>query len=291
MLFSLLLPQALPAWADDNAPVAPDCPGASFNLPIEEVGPPGDVRPSVMLDLGAFGEKRVMLDTGASFNVVVVEASGKLAPIGQRFEKWGRLYSSRLKSGFDLYSVPAPGKVLARMLYRDLDRFIVNPRLINEAGFTVMDLKHQRLLGFQKEEDLRRCYEPGVTFKFYAGDIDKYSYFFVHAVLDGQVAGWVDLDTGRGMTEFYSSRVSTAGAKPMPTVGYVTIDGVWVEPSTAPGHSITIGTHILRPKLVSVPVGSTATQDDHIASLGYDDLHDKIIVIPPRSAGYWEMIF
>jgi hypothetical protein len=243
----------------------------------------------VMLDLGVFGLVRVALDTGTRYNLVMLDGGEQVPAEAQAVLPWGTIYSQRLQRRLDLRSLPVPSTALARWRRRGMDRFLVNPRLINEQGFTVMDPQHLRLLGFTQEADLRRCYKAGSKHRFFA-DEDLLNQFYVRASLDDTVAGWLYLDSGAGVTEFYSAHVNPEGAKANPGLSYMNVTGELITPFTAPGHAIAIGDKTLHPALVSLPIGPQARHSENpLGRLGYTDLRGAVIIIPPRSAGYWEL--
>jgi hypothetical protein len=231
----------------------------------------------------------VALDTGTRYNLVMLDGGEQVPAEAQAVLPWGTVYSQRLQRRLDLRSLPVPSTALVRWRRRGMDRFLVNPRLINEQGFTVMDLQHLRLLGFAHDADLRRCYQAGLKNRF-SDEGALINQFHVEARLDDAVAGRLLLDSGAGITEVYSAHVNPEGAKANPGLSYMNVTGELILPFTAPGHAIAIGDKTLHPALVSLPIGSQARHSENpLGRLGYTDLRGAVIIIPPRSAGDWEL--
>jgi hypothetical protein len=269
----------------------PGCSKTTFALKIADVGPTESPRPTVMVDIGKWGLRRVLLDTGTSFNTVLLDDRGG-ASQDQAFNLLGRFRSRAFGADLTFYSLAVPAAVIARARERQLDGFLLNPRLIDPANFVVLDFKKGWLLGFSTETDLRACYGRGARSTFLAGAENDGNTFSIDATLDEAVSGRVALDTGAYLTEFWSPQVSTKGASRSAAKPFFGADGSRRVRYVAAGHIINVGDVTLTPNLVSVPVEPDAPRsNDLVATIGYSELNGAVIIVAPRAQNFWELLF
>ncbi|MBK8158734.1 MAG: hypothetical protein IPK59_08200 [Rhodospirillaceae bacterium] len=173
---------------------------------------------------------------------------------------------------------------------------IINPQLIYPDGYTVLDLKDWRIVGFKNESSLRRCYQPGlVVHKTSAETTDNV--LGVPVTLDGRVSGRAFVDTGAFISEFYSPLLAYTDAHTAKEFGFWTATAEYVSPQVSAGHKVQVGDKVksLERIVVATPdrvsASSADLASDYIALLGYDALIGSILIFPPASHGGWEIIF
>lgn len=265
----------------------------SFDLPIHLVPTHVGHELRVDLHLGELGNgttTQVLLDTGAGRNTVMLPDSSMRPGGAVLFSDWKTLYVPELGADVEFHAVHIPEILAARIRQYDEPVFIINPWLIIKTGFTVVDLRSYRLVGFLLEEDMRRCYGSGMRSDVSAAE-QYASVARMNAQLDGKINGRIELDTGGSITKFFAPAFAQAKTKAAPERLYYTITGERVVPNLSLHHTIRIGdvTRDLAP--VAIEIVPRSDDDSSIARLCLDDMKDTVLIFPPPSAHYWEMIF
>ena len=170
----------------------PTCRNTAFDLPITEED--HGTTPIASLHLGELGEQRVILDTGMGLNGILI-GEPNFTPETKQWHDFKIVPVSETGQAIHLFAVSLPVSLADDIYTTTGSRYIINPMLLSQSGFTVMDLKHKRLIGFAKEQDLRRCYGHGTLSKILyneatVGDV------YIDARIDGKIDGRVAVDTG-----------------------------------------------------------------------------------------------
>ncbi len=241
--------------------------------------------------------QRIPLDTGTSLNTVLAPDTHYVRQKLTLF-KLANLFSPELGRHIPFYKVPISEKLAEKIEERGESFLVINPQIIDEAGFTVMDFKRKRLVGFKDEANLRACYGHGLREHLGKTGV-AYNMSLVEVILDGKVSGLGFIDTGSFLTEFYGPQISTENAEPSQELSSYLVNGDFIVPQVSPNHTIKIGDKIKILDLVSVAAnkptqytdGSVSRDNGSIATIGYDALQGSVLIFPPKSAGYWELIF
>ncbi|HEX9449486.1 MAG TPA: hypothetical protein VF920_15985 [Dongiaceae bacterium] len=275
-----------PAEAEKALP--PTCRNTAFDLPITEED--HGTTPIASLHLGELGEQRVILDTGMGLNGILI-GEPNFTPETKQWHDFKIVPVSETGQAIHLFAVSLPVSLADDIYTTTGSRYIINPMLLSQSGFTVMDLKHKRLIGFAKEQDLRRCYGHGTLSKILyneatVGDV------YIDARIDGKIDGRVAVDTGAYLTEFYHPGLRDDAAELTPEMAYYRLTGERFVPNLSHHHALQIGptTHDLQ--TVAVPAGDNAMIRTYPAArIGYASLRQSILIFPPQGLGYWELIF
>jgi hypothetical protein len=276
------------AVAKADEPLPSSCKDTTFDLPIAEAD--HGTTPVTTLHLGELGEQRVFLDTGMGLNGVLIGEPDFTLETKQ-WHDFRVVPVAETGQAVHLFAVSLPVSLADDIYVTTGSRYIINPMLLSQSGFTVMDLKRKKLIGFAKEEDLRRCYGHGTVSKILfneaaAGDV------YIDARIDGKIDGRVAVDTGAYLTEFYHPDLRDDAADLTPEMAYYRLTGERFVPYLSHHHTLQIGpaTHDLQ--TVTVPAGGNATTRTYPAArIGYASLRQSILIFPPQGLGYWELIY
>ena len=293
LLLTFLLLAACQSGPSLNG-AGPVCRNAKYSLPIHEAN--GGTKIYVDLRLDAFGAKRVVLDTGAGANVRLMPAipggTGDRAKGERVFLKQGQwIPVDELGGSLYFYSTDIDPQMFQMLGEMQVSEFILNPDRIDPDGYTVVDLRHRRLIGFADAGDVANCVGHGTRSQITAAE-RKSNYVFIDALIDGHLAGRVEVDTGEESTEFYNPLLHDATAVPAHDLHYYRIGGTEIVPRLSRNHQIRIG-GTTRPLPVVADL-SDLKSDEALrpdARLGYATLNQSILIFPPAGAGYWELIF
>lgn len=266
-----------------------DCPGKTFDLPIEEASYGGQVAPVVWLTVGPLGRSRVMLDSGDAINVALAVSPDyrpELAHAGMPIS----YFVPELAMNVELRSLQVPPIVGQRLKARDIGPVQINPGLINEGGFTVFDIRDKRLIGFMREADVRHCFGSGMRFSRSAVNGDEG--IFLQATVDDKDDGQVLVDSGTTLSKIYAPDISDPAARTDASLTYYNVRGVQTTPLISQNHRLQIGPKAKDLPKVSLEQAPVALPGDVFpAALGYSDLQDTVMIFAPKSADYWELIF
>jgi hypothetical protein len=274
------------AEAEDSLPQV--CKNTAFDLPITEAD--HGTKAIALLHLGELGEQRVILDTGMGLNGVLIGEPNFTLETKQ-WHDFKIVPVAETGQAMHLFAVSLPVSLADDIYVTTGSRYIINPMLLSQSGFTVMDLKHKRLIGFAKEQDLRRCYGRGTVSKVLfneasVGEVD------IDARIDGKTDGRVTVDTGAYLTEFYHPALRDDAAESTPEMAYYRLTGERFVPNLSHHHALQIGSTTHDLQTVTVPAGGNAiTHTYPAARIGYASLRQSILIFPPQGLGYWELIF
>jgi hypothetical protein len=189
-----------------------------------------------------------------------------------------------------LRSYQVPPIIGQRLVARSIGPIGINPGLINEAGFTVFDIRDKRLMGFAREADVRHCFGTGIRFSRSAVSGDQGIY--LQATVDSKDDGQVLVDSGTTLSKIYAPDISDSTARIDPSLTYYDVRGVPTIPLISQNHRLQIGPKVKDLPKVSLERASIALPGDLFpAALGYLDLRDTVMIFAPKSADYWELVF
>lgn len=272
-----------------DAAGAADCSGKTFELPIEDASYGGQVAPVVWLTVGPLGRSRVMLDSGSAINAALIVSADyrpQLAHAGIPIS----YFVPELAMNMELRSLQVPPIVGQRLKARDIGLILINPGLINEAGFTVFDIRDRRLIGFAREADVRHCFGTGIRFSRSAVSGDQKIY--LQATVDDKDDGQVLVDTGATLSKIYAPDISDPAARADASLTYYDVHGVATIPLISQNHRLQVGPKVKNLSKVSLEPAPIALPGELFpAALGYSDLKDTVMIFAPKSADYWELIF
>lgn len=258
----------------------PNCPSATFNFPI------GDPEPTISITVGNFGKIPVLVDTGMSFNSVLVNIDRYKGPT--TFGNWGDVSLPDLGETLQFKAVPVPRSFLQSYAAKNISSFILNPRLAYPNGYIVVDLKRRRFLGFKEEADLRNCY--GYGHRSNIRPIEEVANIpFIDATVDGKFEGRFSIDTGTYLTLFYAPQLADRNAVPAPKYAYTRLTGHVIIPRISSDHVLQIGS--VNIKLSEAAISTVTKPNFPSGTLGMDILKNCVLIFPPSSKHYWELIY
>jgi len=261
-------------------PVA-SCPGAIFDLPVST-----GTKPAVRVAVDDDDPADVVLDTGMSFNTFFAEDDNYHGPPHYTGDKEVAIPAFKTTLTFGL--LPVPRGFTETLKHKRISAYIVNPSQVYPEGFAVLDLKQRRFLAFNNEADLRNCYGHGQHAEVHPQEA-RVNVHLIDIVLDGKIAERVSIDTGAYLSEFYNSRQIDAGALPSADDWYMGVNGEKVTPLVSWQHTIQVGTTSKQVEKIGLHVESKPGMP--MGALGMDILGSSILIFPPKSQHYWELIF
>jgi hypothetical protein len=263
-----------------SVPVS-SCPGAIFDLPVSS-----GTKPTVRIAVDGGDPADVVLDTGMSYNTFFAPDDNYHGQPHYVAEKQVAIPAFKATLTFGM--LPVPREFSDSLVRKKISAFIVNPSQVFPEGFAVLDLKRRRFVAFNNEADLRNCFGHGQRTEIHPAEA-KVHIHFIDIMLDGKIAGRVSVDTGAYLSEFYNSRRIDAAALPSAEDWYMGVNGERITPLVSWQHSIQIGTTSKQVEKIALHVENRP--DTAMGTLGMDALGGSVLIFPPASQHYWELIF
>lgn len=269
------------------------CQGVVHSVAIEEIVRGQKVAPAVVVDVPGHGKHALGIDTGASDSVVFARAK-EGGYISQTHGGDSDAIGQQLVSSSSFAKLELPPEVATAARERGIDG-ILSPQSLYPNGYVVLDFKNGRLLEFTKKDDVVECLGHGLVVHKTSSEIEANG-LGVDGELDSLVRGRLFVDTGSFLTIFYTDSLDYGKTEIAPELSIVTMKGERTATVISRDHSVRIGLNQRKLSVIAAPTDSVLEVDsdltpDYIALLGYDALKESIIILPPASAGYWEIIF
>lgn len=266
-----------------------ECDSYLFSASIENIEVDNRLIPVIYMDKMEHEKSKMAIDTGSNFNTffmrdpeIHVEDASLTPGRVLRIKEFGQHM-------FFMHTY-LPTIVQEKIRIRDIDG-IVSPQTILDAGFVVLDFKNSIMLGFTSDRDVRKCYPLGSRISRTKNSLMNND-FSVPVMFDGDIWGDFFIDTGAFLSKVFTDKIKDEAAELSEEYAYHTMNGDEVIPRVSLNHTIKIGDK--EKKLERVALLNEKYDEEnlsYIGSLGYDALKDSVIIIPPRDAGYWEIIF
>ena len=266
------------------------CQKELFDLPLRSIDIRGHNILVVDISIEDVPAAAAVLDTGAAYNVIFGEGK-QSGDAGKEIETSPPrlLKVKEFKRSIAFRAVPVAGTYLDYLSTYGVAPLTINPSLINESGYTVVDILHKRLVGFEDEASTRACYGYGTRAVMSKDEIVRGT-LGIEARINSTMSGRVNLDTGRILSSFAEQILPMALARKAPEWAYRGVTGENNIPLIVGAYEVEIGGITRQLKTAEIS-GKEAGYPDYIGILGLDVLDQSILILPPRENGYWELSF
>ena len=254
----------------------PRAPGSVlFGCSIDEIAAGPSIDPTLLLELGQLGERRVIVDTGFCANALFADrpAPGDATIFMARHD----LEVEPFSRWMTFSEVALPKALLDRARERQIDG-VLNPQLIDPTVFTIVDFSLGQILGFSRLKPVREYI--GIGWRSHLDRDDRhYGALSTVLTLDERVTGLVSVDSGSSHTRFFLPPTGDRSNACQETI--------------APRleHIIRIGTNRKVVRTMNPgPVAPPGFEEKYIGALGYDLGRDAAVILMPQAEDHWELI-
>jgi hypothetical protein len=270
------------------AQAADHCGGTSFDLPLIDREVNGHHILLVDLSFENSAAGPFILDTGAESNAIL-GVDDNYDPKTPRISEPHPVKIKEFEAPITFRAASVPKSEYDYIIANNVNPVVINPMLINEDGFTVVDISHHRLIGFRNEAAVRDCYGYGMR-SIISDFEERHATLATDAIVNETARGRVALDTGAILTQLSNGVGAKGIPSPSPEWTYRDISGASHIPLIAGPYTVEIGS-VTRTLDVAEVSSQLWAAPRYVGVLGMDILSASILILPPKGSGYWEFKF